>query len=175
MKFDYKTLQNYSYLLLIALFLFVIIYCMNFKNSIINRLHFRENTNLNSNSNITSNSNTGSLVNPGVVEGFSLGTSSKKLEKEDDIFVLIDRKLKGLTEELGGPKGTKEVKKILEKTKKISDLECAKCMMMMIEDNKGVKALDLDALVNDESSDMCLKCKNYTSLSTSIKSMIDNL
>ena len=167
MKFDYKTLQNYSYLLLIALFLFVIIYCMNFKNSIINRLHFREHTNL--------NSNTSSLVNPGVVEGFSLGSSSKKIEKEDDIFVLIDRKLKGLTEELGGPKGTKEVKKILEKTKKISDLECAKCMMMMIEDNKGVKALDLDALVNDDSSDMCLKCKNYTALSTSIKSMIDNL
>ena len=172
MKFDYKTLQNYSYLLLIALFLFVIIYCMNFKNSIINRLHFREHTNLNSNS--TRSSNNGSLVNPGIVEGFILG-SSKKIEKEDDIFVLIDRKLKGLTEELGGPKGTKEVKKILEKTKKISDLECAKCMMMMIEDNKGVKALDLDALVNDDSSDMCLKCKNYTSLSTSIKSMIDNL
>lgn len=173
MKFDYKTLQNYSYLLLIALFLFVIIYCMNFKNSIINRLHFRENTNLNSNSNRISNN--GSLVNPGIVEGFSLGLNKKKLEKEDDIFVLIDRKLKGLTEELGGPKGTKEVKKILEKTKKISDLECAKCMMMMIEDNKGVKALDLDALVNDDASDMCLKCKNYTSLSTSIKSMIDNL
>lgn len=172
MKFDYKTLQNYSYLLLIALFLFVIIYCMNFKNSIINRLHFRENTNLNSNS--TRSSNNGSLVNPRIVEGFSLG-SSKKIEKEDDIFVLIDRKLKGLTEELGGSKGTKEVKKILEKTKKISDLECAKCMMMMIEDNKGVKALDLDALVNDDASDMCLKCKNYTSLSTSIKSMIDNL
>ena len=172
MKFDYKTLQNYSYLLLIALFLFVIIYCMNFKNSIINRLHFREHTNLNSNR--TYNSNTGSLVNPGIVEGFSLG-SSKKIEKEDDIFVLIDRKLKGLTEELGGSKGTKEVKKILEKTKKISDLECAKCMMMMIENTKGVKALDLDALVDDDASDMCLKCKNYTSLSTSIKSMIDNL
>ena len=145
---------------------------MNFKNSIINRLHFRENTNLNSNSNRSSNN--GSLVNPGIVEGFSLG-SSKKIEKEDDIFVLIDRKLKGLTEELGGSKGTKEVKKILEKTKKISDLECAKCMMMMIENTKGVKALDLDALVDDDASDMCLKCKNYTSLSTSIKSMIDNL
>lgn len=171
MKFDYKTLQNYSYLLLIALFLFVIIYCINFKNSIINRLQFREHTNLNSNSTI----NNVSLTNPGIVEGFSLGLNSKKLEKEDDIFVLIDRKLKGLTEELGGPKGTKEVKKILEKTKKISDLECAKCMMMMIEDNKGVKALDLDALVNDDSSDMCIKCKNYTALSTSIKSMIDNL
>ena len=175
MKFDYKTLQNYSYLLLIALFLFVIIYCMNFKNSIINRLHFREHTNFNSNSNEPSNLNNSSLINSGIVEGFSLGSGSKKLEKEDDIFVLIDRKLKGLTEELGGSKGTKEVKKILEKTKKISDLECAKCMMMMIEDNKGVKALDLHALVNDDSSDMCLKCKNYTSLSTSIKSMIDNL
>tara|TARA_B100000902_G_C27156954_1_gene836657 strand:- start:341 stop:787 length:447 start_codon:yes stop_codon:yes gene_type:complete len=148
---------------------------MNFKNSIITRLHFREHTNLNSNSNKPSNFNNSSLINSGIVEGFSLGSSSKKLEKEDDIFVLIDRKLKGLTEELGGSKGTKEVKKILEKTKKISDLECAKCMMMMIEDNKGVKALDLDALVNDDSSDMCLKCKNYTSLSTSIKSMIDNL
>lgn len=171
MKFDYKTLQNYSYLLLIALFIFVIIYCMNFKNVIINRLHFREKTNLNSNS----TTNNVSLTNPGIVEGFSLGLNKKKLEKEDDIFVLIDRKLKGLTEELGGSKGTKEVKKILEKTKKISDLECAKCMMMMIEDNKGVKALDLDALVNDDSSEMCIKCKNYTSLSTSIKSMIDNL
>lgn len=170
MKFDYKTLQNYSYLLLIALFLFVIIYCMSFKNAVIKRLDFRENTNLNSNLNYNS-----SLKNPGIVEGFSLGSSSKKLDKEDDIFVLIDRKLKGLTEELGGSKGTKEVKKILEKTKKISDLECAKCMMMMIEDNKGVKALDLDALVNDDSSDMCIKCKNYTALSTSIKSMIDNL
>ena len=45
----------------------------------------------------------------------------------------------------------------------------------MIEDNKGVKALDLDKLVEDDSSDMCIKCKNYTSLSTSIKNMIDNL
>jgi hypothetical protein len=145
---------------------------MNFKNSIINRLHFREHTNLNSNINRTSNN--GSLVNPGIVEGFSLG-SSKKIEKEDDIFVLIDRKLKGLTEELGGSKGTKEVKKILEKTKKISDLECAKCMMMMMEQHKGVKALDLDNLVEDDSSEMCIKCKNYTALSTSIKNMIDNL
>lgn len=173
MKFDYKTLQNYSYILLITLFIFVIIYCMNFKNSIITRLNFREHTNINSNN--SSNLNNSSLVNPSLVEGFSLGLSSKKLEKEDDIFVLIDRKLKGLIEELGGSKGTKEVKKILEKTKKISDLESAKCLMKMIEDNKSVKALDLDALVNDDSSESGLKCKNYTALSTSIKSMIDNL
>ena len=167
MKFDYKTLQNYSYLLLIALFLFVIIYCMSFKNAVIKRLDFRENTNLNSNS---------SLKNPGIVEGFSLGASSrKKLDKEDDIFVLIDRKLKGLTEELGGPKGTKEVKKILEKTKKISDLECAKCMMTMIDENKNIKSFDIDKLANDEDSELCIKCKNYTALSSSIKNIIDSI
>ena len=59
--------------------------------------------------------------------------------------------------------------------KEISDLECAKCMMMMMEEHKGVKALDLDKLSEDDSSEMCIKCKNYTALSTSIKNMIDNL
>jgi ribosomal protein L44E len=112
--------------------------------------------------------------NSKVVEGF--GQKNEKLfKKDDDIFALIDRKLKGLTEELGGDKGKKEVKKILENTKKISDLECAKCMMNMIEENKGLKSVDLDRLAEDDSSEYCLKCKNYTALSGSIKSMIDNL
>ena len=165
MEFNYKSLKKTTYILLIFLLLFIMFYCFTFNNDVVKRLSFREKTNLNSNNikNPTSN----------LVEGFSLGGS--KLKKDDDIFTLIDRKLKGLSEELGGRSGRKEVKEILKKTKEISDLECAKCMMMMIEDNKGVKALDLDALVNDDASDMCLKCKNYTSLSTSIKSMIDNL
>jgi hypothetical protein len=163
MNLDYKSLQKTTYFILIALFLFIIIYCFSFNSGIVRYLSFRQKTNLNSND--PNNSN--------LVEGFSLGGS--KVKKDDDIFTLIDRKLKGLTEELGGSSGKREVKEILKKTKEISDLECAKCMMMMIEDNKGVKALDLDALVNDDTSDMCLKCKNYTSLSTSIKSMIDNL
>lgn len=163
MNLDYKSLQKTTYFILIALFLFIIIYCFSFNSGIVRYLSFRQKTNLNSND--PNNSN--------LVEGFSLGGS--KVKKDDDIFTLIDRKLKGLTEELGGSSGKREVKEILKKTKEISDLECAKCMMMMMEEHKGVKALDLDKLVEDDSSEMCIKCKNYTSLSTSIKNMIDNL
>ena len=163
MNLDYKSLQKTTYFILIALFLFIIIYCFSFNSGIVRYLSFRQKTNLNSND--PNNSN--------LVEGFSLGGS--KVKKDDDIFTLIDRKLKGLTEELGGSSGKREVKEILKKTKEISDLECAKCMMMMMEEHKGVKALDLDKLAEDDSSEMCIKCKNYTSLSTSIKNMIDNL
>jgi hypothetical protein len=137
-------------------------YCLTFKYRIVQNLDFRSRTNLNSNSN--------------VVEGFSIGgRSSKKFKEDDDIFVLIDRKLKGLTEELGGEKGQKEVKEILTNTKKICDLECAKCMMNMIEDNKGIKSIDINKLSQDDSSEDCRKCKSYTSLSKSIQNMIDSL
>ena len=165
MNLDYKSLQKTTYFILIALFLFIIIYCFSFNSGIVRYLSFRQKTNLNSNDPKNSNSK--------IVEGFSFGGS--KIKKDDDIFTLIDRKLKGLTEELGGSSGKREVKEILKKTKEISDLECAKCMMMMIEEHKGVKALDLDNLAEDDSSEMCIKCKNYTALSTSIKNMIDNL
>lgn len=165
MDLSYKSLQKITYIILIALFLFIIFYCFTFNNNIVRMLNFRKITNLNSNKSTNNNSN--------LVEGFSLGAS--KIKKDDDIFLIIDRKLKGLSEELGGSSGKKEVKEILKKTKEISDLECAKCMMMMMEDNKGVRTIDLDKLVEDDSSEMCIKCKNYTSLSTSIKNMIDNL
>ena len=164
MNLDYKTLQKTTYIVLISLFLFIIFYCFTFNNDLVRYLSFRQKINLNSND---------PKNNKNLVEGFSLGGS--KIKKDDDIFTLIDRKLKGLTEELGGSSGKREVKEILKKTKEISDLECAKCMMMMMEEHKGVKALDLDKLAEDDSSEMCIKCKNYTSLSTSIKNMIDNL
>ena len=166
MELNYKTIQNTTYFILIALFLFIIIYCFTFNGGIVRYLSFRQKTNLNSNDPKNSN-------NSNLVEGFSLGTS--RIKKDDDIFTLIDRKLKGLTEELGGNYGKREVKEILKKTKEISDLECAKCMMMMMEEHKGVKAMDLDKLAEDDSSEMCIKCKNYTALSSSIKNMIDNL
>tara|TARA_B100000989_G_C19443638_1_gene428499 strand:+ start:489 stop:995 length:507 start_codon:yes stop_codon:yes gene_type:complete len=168
MELNYKTLQKTTYIILIALFIFIIFYCFTFNSSIVKHLSFRQKINLNSN-------DAKNLKNPNskLVEGFSLGGS--RIKKNDDIFTLIDRKLKGLTEELGGSSGKREVKEILKKTKEISDLECAKCMMMMMEDHKGVKAMDLDKLAEDDSSEMCIKCKNYTALSTSIKNMIDNL
>ena len=48
-------------------------------------------------------------------------------------------------------------------------------MMNMIEDNKGIKSVDFDKILDDESNDNCIKCRKYTELSDSIKSMIDNL
>ena len=68
-----------------------------------------------------------------------------------------------------------ETKKILLNTKKICDLECAKCMMTMLSDNKSLKTIDLENILDDETDENCIKCKKYTELSTSIKSIIDNL
>ena len=163
MKFSNKTCENLAYGLLIFLFVLVIISTFKFKYRVIQNLNFRDKTNLNSNAG-----------NRSAVEGFG-GRNEKNFKKDDDIFILIERKLQGLSQELGGDKGKKEVKEILTNTRKICNLECAKCMMNMIEENKGIKSIDLDKLADDESSENCIKCKQYTELSDSIKSMIDNL
>lgn len=162
MKVDFKFYNNVAYALLVLLFIFIIIYCFNFQQQVIQNLDFRERTNLNSNT---------------VKEGFISRPKLKenRFKKDDDIYELIERKLKGISEELGGDKGKKEVKQILVNTKKICDLECAKCMMSMMEEHKGIKSIDLDKMVEDDTSEYCIKCKNYTSLSTSIQSLIDNL
>ena len=136
-------------------------YTFSFKYKVIQNLSFRDRINQNSNS----NSN---------IEGFG-NSNKRRIKKDDDIFALIDRKLSGITEELGGDSGKKEVKSVLTNTKKICDMECAKCMMNMMEENKGMRTIDLDKLAEDDSSEYCLKCKRYTELSTSIKNMIDNL
>ena len=160
MKFSTKFLQNLAYGILIFLICFVIIYTLNYKATLIQQLSFREKTFQNSNK---------------IVEGFSFQQKNEKNLKDDNILVLIERKLKGLTEELGGSKGTNEIKEILKNTKKISDLECAKCMMSMIDEHKNIKSLDIDKLAGDEDSELCIKCKNYTALSSSIKNIIDSI
>tara|TARA_Y100000992_G_scaffold300234_1_gene268473 strand:+ start:1256 stop:1738 length:483 start_codon:yes stop_codon:yes gene_type:complete len=160
MKFNNKFLENLSYGILIFLVCFVIIYTLNYKANLIQQLSFREKTNQNSNN---------------LVEGFSFQQKNEKKLKDDDILVLIERKLKGLTEELGGSKGTNEIKEILKRTKKISDLECAKCMITMIDENKNIKSFDIDKLADDDESELCIKCKNYTALSSSIKNIIDSI
>ena len=160
MKFNNKFLENLAYGILIFLVCFVIIYTLNYKANLIQQLSFREKINQNSNK---------------LVEGFSFQQKNEKKLKDDDILVLIERKLKGLTEELGGSKGTNEIKEILKNTKKISDLECAKCMITMIDENKNIKSFDIDKLADDDESELCIKCKNYTALSKSIKNIIDSI
>jgi len=151
--------KNIAYTVLAVLFIIIIFSCFNYQQRVVQNLSFRENTNLNSNK-----------------EGF---TNSKlkqnKFNKDDDLLKTIENKLRGLTEEIGGLDGKKEVKTLLTNTKKIINLECAKCMMDMLEENKGNRTIDVEKLIDDNNNDNCSKCKRYTELSSTITSMIDNL
>jgi hypothetical protein len=167
MKTNNYTFITYGLLTLLIIFIYSLSFKYKFKTA--QQLSFRSFTNLNSNK-----ENFNNKKNSKVTEGFS-STTDDTSKKNDDIFKVIDNKLKGLVQELGGNEGKSETKKILVNTKKICDLECAKCMMTMISDKKSVKTIDLENILTDETDENCIKCKKYTELSSSIKSIIDNL
>jgi hypothetical protein len=137
------------------------------QKTINNEHYFYEKINLNSNK-IDDN-------NRDFIEGFIGTNSSSKDTENDDIYNLIKRKLKSLQEEIGGTTGSKQIKDLLVNTKKISDLECAKCMINMVQDNKGVKSIDIENILSNEDNENCIKCKKYPELSSTIKNMIDGL
>ncbi len=166
MRNDLYSFITYTLLTILLIFIFSLTFKYKFKTA--QQLSFRALTNQNSNA---SKGNINNQTN--VIEGFSTTNSSKV--DNDDIFKMIDNKLKGLVQELGGDKGKSETKKILANTKKICDLECAKCMMTMITDKKSIKTINLENILDDETDDNCIKCKKYTELSTSIQSIINNL
>lgn len=155
MKFNSDLFYNIIYIILFILLFLVIFYTYDFKRYVAKNL-IKENDE--------------------IIENFE-GIFDKKtpIESDDSIFTLINRKLESLEKELGGSNGKKDIKNILKKTKQVCDLECSKCMMNMINKNKNIKTIDLDSLVEDDSSGDCIKCKNYTELSDSIKNMIDSL
>jgi hypothetical protein len=165
-----STNSNYSfisYVLLSILIIFIFSLSFNYKFKTAQNFSFRSLTNQNSNA-------------TNIKEGFSFNNESKvtdnasKVETQS-LFKIIDNKLKGLMQELGGEEGNAETKKLLTSTKKICDLECAKCMMAMISDKQSLKTIDLENLMEDETNENCLRCKKYTELSKSISSVIDNL
>jgi FtsZ-interacting cell division protein ZipA len=106
------------------------------------------------------------------IEGFE---SFSKTKDDNELTTIIENKLKSLTQELGNKKGLSESKETLKKTKKICDIESTKCIMNMLQENKGLRSINLDNLANDDSSENCMKCKKYTELSKSLQSMIDSL
>ena len=172
MKVTNYTFITYGLLTLLIIFIYSISFKYKFKTA--QQLSFRSFTNLNSNNtNIKENFNGKKNSITNVKEGFTYDTNDTT--KNNDVFKIIENKLKGLVEELGGNEGKSETKKILVNTKKICDLECAKCMMTMISDKKSVKTIDLENILEDETNENCIKCKKYTELSSSIKSIIDNL
>jgi hypothetical protein len=170
MKTNNYTFITYGLLTLLIIFIYSISFKYKFKTA--QQLSFRGFTNANSNK---ENFDNIEKKDTGIKEGFTDETDSKSTMKNGDVFKVIENKLKGLVQELGGTEGKTETKKILLNTKKICDLECAKCMMTMLSDNKSLKTIDLENILDDETDENCIKCKKYTELSTSIKSIIDNL
>lgn len=167
MNYSFSFYKNGSFIVLGILMFFIILICMSSKNNILNKLNFNNEMQYRN-----------KIFKEGMQnrkEGFTSKYKASKLEKDNDIFSLIDRKLKGLTQELGGNEGKNEVKQIFKNCKKICNLECSKCMMNMIDDNKGIKAIEFDKLFDDDNDENCIKCKKYTELSNSLQTMIDNL
>ena len=162
------TFITYFLLMLLIIFIFSLSFKYKFKNA--QRLSFRTLTNKNSNAPIKENY---SNVKEGFKEGLNESDYSKK--ESDSIFRMIDNKLKGLSLELGGNEGKAETKKILTSTKKICDLECAKCMMAMLNEKKSINSINIEGVLDDETDENCIKCKKYSALSTSITNIINNL
>jgi len=166
-----KNNNNYSfitYALLSLLIIFIFSLSFKYKFKTAQNLSFRSLTNQNSNAS-------------NVKEGFSFNISESSTTKNsskietDSLFNIIDNKLKGLVQEMGGNEGNAETKKLLTSTKKICDLECAKCMMTMINEQKSLKTINLENIMEDETNETCLKCKKYTELSKSIDNIINSL
>ena len=203
MKINNKTYQYIAYGLLILLVIITLIYCCSFKRNITKKIDFSKKINQNSNK-IFSNENkqiinNNSLINEHIVgyssnnnystinnnnnnnkniEGFNNireNFESKPEKVDKGVIDFIENKLKGITSEIGGENGKKEIKQILTNTKKVCNLESAKCMMNMIDEHKGPKTINLEKLLEDDSNENCIKCKKYTELSKSIQSIIDNL
>ena len=107
MNFTMEMYKNIAYAVLAVLFIVIIFSCFNFQQRVVQNLSFREVTNLNSNK-----------------EGFTSNRNLKenKYKTDDNLLKMIENKLRGLTEELGGNDGKKEVKSLLTSTKKILNL-----------------------------------------------------
>jgi hypothetical protein len=165
---------TYLFLTILIVVIFSLSFKYKFKSA--QKLSFRSLTNKNSNAPIKENYNNMN-IKEGFKEGFKEGLTESNYNKNetDSIFKMIDNKLRGLTLELGGNEGRSETKKILTSTKKICDMECAKCMMAMLNDKKSINSINIEGILDDETDENCIKCKKYTELSTSITSIINNL
>ena len=168
MKTNNYTFITYGLLTLLIIFIYSISFKYKFKTA--QQLSFRSFTNVNSNK-----ENFNDKKNTTIKEGFTDENDSSSTTKNGDVFKVIENKLKGLVQELGGNEGKTETKKILLNTKKICDLECAKCMMTMLNEKKSINSINIEGVLDDETDENCIKCKKYTALSTSITNIINNL
>jgi hypothetical protein len=158
--------KKISHTILAILFVGIIVSCFTFQYRVVQNLSFRDKININSNQ-----------------EGFTNAIFSKSIKKEnkkdkkesDDLIELMNKKLKGLTEEMGGSYGLKELKAFLTNTKKVVNIEGAKCIIDMINEEKGGMSIDINNLLTDDDTDKNIKCKKYTELSKMLDGFIENI
>tara|TARA_E500000178_G_scaffold314675_1_gene333085 strand:- start:19 stop:516 length:498 start_codon:yes stop_codon:yes gene_type:complete len=165
MKFySYNFLKYFTYIILFILAIFIICYSFIFKQSLVKTFNFNKKK--------FSDSST-----PIYREGFEMLKNKDKATSinSNNIAELMFNKVKGLVQEIGGKEGKQETINILKNTKRVCNLECAKCMMKMIDNSKSLKTIDIDNLLFNEDDENCIKCKKYTELSNTIQNMIDNL
>ena len=93
MNFTMEMYKKIAYAILAILFIVIIISCFKFQKRVVQNLYFREVTNLNSNK-----------------EGFTSNRNLKenKYNNDNNLLKMIENKLRGLTEELGGSQGKKK-------------------------------------------------------------------
>ena len=166
MKLNYNFLKYFTYIILFILAIFIICYSFSFKQSLVKTFNLNKKK--------FSYSST-----PIYREGFEIlknkDNNNSNTINSNNIGELMFNKVKGLVEEIGGKEGKQETITILKNTKKVCNLECAKCMMKMIDNSKSLKTIDVDNLLFNEDDENCIKCKKYTELSNTIQNMIDNL
>lgn len=166
MKLNYNFLKYFTYIILFILAIFIICYSFSFKQSLVKTFNFNKKKFSYSSS-------------PIYREGFEIlnnkDNNNSNTINSNNIGELMFNKVKGLVEEIGGKEGKQETITILKNTKKVCNLECAKCMMKMIDNSKSLKTIDVDNLLFNEDDENCIKCKKYTELSNTIQNMIDNL
>lgn len=179
MKFYKKTGEYMFFGFIIILIIYILCLALKFQET--TTKSFRKYVNeYELNNGLPKNSFEGGIQNQ--KEGFSNRESdsfynkkSGKFEKKDNTYEVIENKLRSLNQELGGEKGKREIKDILKNTKKIINLECSKCMMNMISNNKGSRTIEIDDMIYDEDDENCIKCKRYTELSDNIENMLANM
>lgn len=165
MKIDNKNMQRYGIIFITCLIVFIMFISVNRKYKLF--------VNPTNDLTMTLESEEDNKILK-QIEGFETFSKNKN-NNDNDLSTIIENKLKSLNQELGNKKGLSESKETLKKTKKICDIESAKCMMNLLQENKGMQSINLDNVANDDSSEECIKCKKYTELSKSLQSMIDSL
>lgn len=167
MKFSNKTGQYIMYGLLFIVAVYIFCLCFHFQETTVKALN-------GSLQEYIKNNKYGSPI-----EGFSNSTfynkNSGNFEKKDNTFEAIENKLRSLTEELGGKNGKKEIKELLTNTKKIMKMECAKCMMNMVNNNKTSTSIEIENMIDEDNEDNCNKCRRYTELVDTIESVLQDL